>query len=309
MAITVFKMGLHPDNPLRSSLTRRPPKFVWALMKKVDEYCKVEDDALHVKAGQKVMETAAPAPVQPISVAPPERSPKPQRLKRESRRDPRRSRDQYSCWSGEQYQVESRHPRRSKKKCYTLKDYLEELVHDGRLTHYLPHGVNTPNVVALRSDSPPLAVIHMIYSLLLLTSIHAIQSQEPQPCPSKPSIPAKRPHRTGKISFDDTDLDGVIFSHDDPLDIELRVNKYTVERILIDQGSTPEIIYYKMFVKLSFTESDLLPAEYPLFGFNANPEYPLGKVKVAARVGTRTLEVEFLVVKLPSPYNLIMERT
>ncbi|GMP24770.1 hypothetical protein CsSME_00001924 [Camellia sinensis var. sinensis] len=50
MAITAFKMGLHPDSPLRSSLTRRPPKTVWALMKKVKEYCKVEDDALSVKS-------------------------------------------------------------------------------------------------------------------------------------------------------------------------------------------------------------------------------------------------------------------
>ncbi|GMP69688.1 hypothetical protein CsSME_00028855 [Camellia sinensis var. sinensis] len=50
MAITSFKMRLHPDSPLRSSLTKRPPKTVWALMKKVEEYCKVEDDALLVKA-------------------------------------------------------------------------------------------------------------------------------------------------------------------------------------------------------------------------------------------------------------------
>ena len=37
MAITAFKMGLHPNSALRSSLTRRPPKTVWGLMKKVEE--------------------------------------------------------------------------------------------------------------------------------------------------------------------------------------------------------------------------------------------------------------------------------
>ncbi|KAF5934401.1 hypothetical protein HYC85_030572 [Camellia sinensis] len=58
MAITTFKMGLHPDSPLRSSLTRRPPKTVWALMKKIEEYCKVEDDALRIKAGQMSNKTA-----------------------------------------------------------------------------------------------------------------------------------------------------------------------------------------------------------------------------------------------------------
>ncbi|GMP38543.1 hypothetical protein CsSME_00009748 [Camellia sinensis var. sinensis] len=60
MAIIAFKMGLHPDSALRSSLTRRPPKIVWGLMKKVEEYYKVEDDALWVKAGHVVNKTAPP---------------------------------------------------------------------------------------------------------------------------------------------------------------------------------------------------------------------------------------------------------
>ncbi|XP_028101627.1 uncharacterized protein LOC114300949 [Camellia sinensis] len=37
IAIMAFKMGLHPDSPLRSSLTQRPPKIVWALMNKVEK--------------------------------------------------------------------------------------------------------------------------------------------------------------------------------------------------------------------------------------------------------------------------------
>lgn len=58
IAITAFKMGLHPDSTLCSSLTRRPPKTVWLLMKKVEEYYKVKDDALRVKAGNVAKKTA-----------------------------------------------------------------------------------------------------------------------------------------------------------------------------------------------------------------------------------------------------------
>ena len=71
MAITAFKMGLHPDSPLRSSLTRRPPKIVWVLIKKVEEYCKVTDDALRIKVGQMSNKTAPLEIAQPISSAPP----------------------------------------------------------------------------------------------------------------------------------------------------------------------------------------------------------------------------------------------
>ncbi|XP_028127329.1 uncharacterized protein LOC114323854 [Camellia sinensis] len=121
--------------------------------------------------------------------------------------------------------------------------------------------------------------------------------------------PAKRPHDTGRISFDDSDLIRVTLLHTNPLIIELSINRFTIERVLIGQGSTSEIMYYKTFVKLGFTNSDLSPADYPLFGFNANPEYPLGKITLPVRAGTISVDVEFQVVKLPSPDNLIMGRT
>ncbi|XP_028124245.1 uncharacterized protein LOC114321259 [Camellia sinensis] len=63
------------------------------------------------------------------------------------------------------------------------------------------------------------------------------------------------------------------------------------------------------FAELGFTDSDLLPTNYPLFGFNASPEYPLGKITLPVRASTRSIDVEFLIVKLPSLYNLIMGRT
>ncbi|XP_028072515.1 uncharacterized protein LOC114274741 [Camellia sinensis] len=50
-------------------------------------------------------------------------------------------------------------------------------------------------------------------------------------------------------------------------------------------------------------------ADYPLFGFNGNPEYPLGKITLPIQASTRSIDVEFLVVKLPSPYNLFIGRT
>ncbi|XP_028126334.1 uncharacterized protein LOC114323066 [Camellia sinensis] len=128
MAITAFKMGLHPDSPLCSSLTRRPSKIVWALMKKVEEYCKVEDDALRVKAGQKAVKTAPPEIVHPISVVP-SRSPKLQnRAKRDRRRDSRQSNDQCSHRSNEQYQVDSRRTRCSDKKYTELAEPASKIL-------------------------------------------------------------------------------------------------------------------------------------------------------------------------------------
>ncbi|XP_028118355.1 uncharacterized protein LOC114315911 [Camellia sinensis] len=189
--------------------------------------------------------------------------------------------------------------------CFSLKDHLEEMVQDDRLMQYVQKS-NSTNTVALWQESPPLGVIHMMYSLLALPEVHTIQLLSST---HGPITPTKRPHNTRQISFDDTDLVGVVHPHTNPLVIELRVNRFTVEHVLIDQGSTSEIMYYQTFVKLGFTDSDLSTADYLLFGFNANPEYPLGKITLPVRAGTRSVDIEFLVVKLPSPYNLIMDRT
>ncbi|XP_028126322.1 uncharacterized protein LOC114323059 [Camellia sinensis] len=146
----------------------------------------------------------------------------------------------------------------------------------------------------------------MIYSL---PSSDEIQTVQLQPSHYRPITPAKRPYETGRISFDDADLVGVTLPHIDPLVIKLHINRFTIERVLIDQGSTSEIMYHNAFVKLGLMDLDLLPADCPLFGFNANPEYPLGKITLPVRASTRSVDVEFLVVKLPSPCNLIIGRT
>ncbi|XP_028087430.1 uncharacterized protein LOC114288140 [Camellia sinensis] len=147
--------------------------------------------------------------------------------------------------------------------CYALKDHLEELVQDSRLQQHVQR--NTIKTIAFRQDSPPLGIIHMIYDLPRPLAVHSIQAPLKQYTPSKP------PHEALSIIFNDSELIGITLPHSDPLVIELHVNRFVVERVFIDQGSTFEVMYYETFIKLGFNQSDLSPAPHPLFGFNANP--------------------------------------
>ena len=88
----------------------------------------------------------------------------------------------------------------------------------------------------------------------------------------------------------------------------MRENQYSNEWIAINPGSTSEIVYYKTFLKLGQKDEDFKLEDYPLFGFNASPKYPLSKIVLPVRAGTKTLDVEFLVVKLLSSYNIIMSQ-
>ena len=46
IAISTFKMGLPEDYELRESLTKRPPEDMRQLMRRIEEYKRLEDDRL-----------------------------------------------------------------------------------------------------------------------------------------------------------------------------------------------------------------------------------------------------------------------
>lgn len=49
------------------------------------------------------------------------------------------------------------------------------------------------------------------------------------------------------ISFTDEDLKGVQLPHNDALVVTLHVGDYDIEKILMDQWSCIEVLYYKAF--------------------------------------------------------------
>lgn len=110
------------------------------------------------------------------------------------------------------------------------------------------------------------------------------------------------------ISFSEEDMQGLVQSHSNALIIKLDMDGFGVERILVDEGSATEIIYYKLYQSLGLKDQDLKKVDLPLLGFNSNPVWPVGEVTLPVRAGSVLLEVCFLVVDVPSPYNAIMGR-
>ncbi|XP_023929624.1 uncharacterized protein LOC112040929 [Quercus suber] len=49
IAASTFRMGLHEDSELRESLTKKPPEDMRQLMRRVEEYKRLEDDRLQSK--------------------------------------------------------------------------------------------------------------------------------------------------------------------------------------------------------------------------------------------------------------------
>ncbi|KAG5565631.1 hypothetical protein RHGRI_001519 [Rhododendron griersonianum] len=113
---------------------------------------------------------------------------------------------------------------------------------------------------------------------------------------------------TWEIMFTEQDLEGLSLPHNDALVLSLPFQRKLVRRVLVDQGSSAEILFYSAFKALGLSKDQLTPVEAPLVGFTGIPVYPLSKVVLPVYAGSVKLDMEFIVVSSPSPYNAILGR-
>ena len=100
--------------------------------------------------------------------------------------------------------------------------------------------------------------------------------------------------------------------HDDALVVSIRVGDYNVHRMLVDNGSSADILYYPAFQQMGIDRTRLIPMNAPTVGFGGTRVLPLGAITLSVTVGDYpqqiTRDVTFLVVDCSSAYNGILGR-
>ena len=110
------------------------------------------------------------------------------------------------------------------------------------------------------------------------------------------------------LSFSDEDKIGTIQSHDDALVVILRIGGYAVKRVLVDQGSSVEIIYPDLYKGLNLIDKDLTAYNSPLVSFEGKVVIPKGRIRLLVQAGSKVVEVDFIVVNAFSLYTVIVAR-
>ncbi|XP_077222187.1 uncharacterized protein LOC143856030 [Tasmannia lanceolata] len=115
-----------------------------------------------------------------------------------------------------------------------------------------------------------------------------------------------------EISFSDVDLDNLILPHDDALVITMLVANWELKKILVDNGSSTDILYYHAFKQMMIGDERLKPANSDLFGFSGEIVKAEGQIELPVLVGEPPHQVfamvNFLVVRATSAYNTILGR-
>ena len=123
---------------------------------------------------------------------------------------------------------------------------------------------------------------------------------------------SKLPRLDTAITFSDSDLEGCQHPHDDPLVIRANVANKTVHRVLVNNGSSADIIFASAFDKMDIGREKLEPVSTHLRGFSGEKVLFLGSIQLVLTLGDRPCQAKttarFLVVDAPSTYNMLLGR-
>ena len=112
------------------------------------------------------------------------------------------------------------------------------------------------------------------------------------------------------IGFSEEDARRLYHPHDDALIINIRVGDYNTHRVLVDNGSSVDILYYLAFQQMRIERERLVPTNAPLVGFSGMRVYLLSAVTLPMTVGDYpqqiTKDVTFLVINCSSAFNAIV---
>ena len=94
--------------------------------------------------------------------------------------------------------------------------------------------------------------------------------------------------------------------------IKAMVANNNVHRILVDNGSSIDILYFTAFERMGLKVSDLKPSPNPVYGFTGDSVIPLGVISLLMTLGEYPRQscvmADFLVIDQPSAFNTVLGR-
>ncbi|XP_070026651.1 uncharacterized protein [Nicotiana sylvestris] len=109
------------------------------------------------------------------------------------------------------------------------------------------------------------------------------------------------------ITFDDADADGMLTPHNDALVISLLVHDTNVKRVLIDPGSSVNIILLRVLNEMK-AEDKLVPKAHTLSRFDNSSVVTKGELKLTTFAEGVVKDTKFQVVEMEMAYNMILGR-
>ncbi|GAU41233.1 hypothetical protein TSUD_280320, partial [Trifolium subterraneum] len=213
-------------------------------------------------------------------------------------------------------------------KCYRLRDLIEELIRSGHLRKFIeqaakrepqkpPGSPREPPQKGKEKETIRVAVNTIAGGFAgggesssarkryLRGIINAIDNIN---CTTRSDF-----SQVPDLSFSPKDASGIVPHDDDPLVIQVQILNCDVKRVLIDSGSSADIMYWEAFKAMQLASEQLRPYHGTLVGFTGDQAEVMGHITLLTTFGdhqnAKTIKVRYLVVKTPfASYNIIIGR-
>jgi len=114
------------------------------------------------------------------------------------------------------------------------------------------------------------------------------------------------------LVFTKADLRDVVPHDNDPVVISVVTAGRKVHHVLVDQGSSADVMFWSTFNKLQLSPDQLRPYTGCLYGFAGDQVEVRGHLELRTTftdgVASRTENIRYLVVNAPSTYNILLGR-
>ncbi|XP_026416048.1 uncharacterized protein LOC113311422 [Papaver somniferum] len=164
--------------------------------------------------------------------------------------------------------------------CRDLKKMMEEMINEVKLKEYIAQPMTPPT-----AGEP----IHRV-------EIHARHTSE--------SLDGGRNHNDPLVV-----TMAIALPEHEGEEGKPKVLPWAMPKILINRGSSVEILFYETFKQMGLRDECIIPFTYNIFGFNGSSTRPRGEVTLEIRVGKILTLTTFCVVDVLSPYTTIVGRS
>ena len=115
------------------------------------------------------------------------------------------------------------------------------------------------------------------------------------------------------ITFTNEDFKGVICrQQDDSVVIAVDIDRFTIRKTLVDQGSSVDILYWKTFKAMRMAEAEMMSYDDHVVGFSGERVGTKGYINLYTTFGegksTRTIKIRYLVIDANTSYNILLGR-
>ncbi|KAJ9537370.1 hypothetical protein OSB04_030103 [Centaurea solstitialis] len=193
--------------------------------------------------------------------------------------------------------------------CISLKKEISYLKSKGHLKAVIPEEQGRPtspiHTKVVNCITGGSEVCGLTYSA---AKRHARDGPDEHPIPGEAKSKMERELDAMTITFDQEDTQGVHHKHHDALVIQLTIGNCSTKRILIDGGSSANVIFADTLKVMGIERSEIVRRSTTLIGFNGDPMNTLGEIILPVFAKGINKQTKFNVVDCQSAYNVILGR-